>query len=52
MRDHDDRRAIWRNSVAASISDVFKLRGAVEFMPIGTLPNDGKAIEDARDYTS
>lgn len=38
--------------IAASVVDVFKLRGAVEMAPIGSLPNDGKAIEDARDYAA
>ena len=36
--------------VADSIRDVTKLRGEVELCAPGTLPNDGKVIEDARDY--
>ena len=30
--------------------DITKLRGEVELLPLGSLPNDGKVIEDARSY--
>lgn len=33
-----------------AIRDVTKLRGTVELLPVGSLPNDGKVIEDARSY--
>ena len=36
--------------LADSIRDVTKLRGQVEILPRGSLPNDGKVIEDARSY--
>jgi phenylacetate-CoA ligase len=36
--------------IAETIRDVTKLRGAVEFVAPGSLPNDGKVIEDARSY--
>jgi phenylacetate-CoA ligase len=36
--------------VAETIRDVTKLRGEVELCAPGSLPNDGKVIEDARDY--
>ncbi|HEV8689642.1 MAG TPA: AMP-binding protein [Ideonella sp.] len=36
--------------LADSIRDVTKLRGDVQLVPPGTLPNDGKVIEDARSY--
>ena len=36
--------------VGEAIRDVTKLRGYVEFLPPGSLPNDGKVIEDARSY--
>jgi phenylacetate-CoA ligase len=36
--------------VGEAIRDVTKLRGAVELVLPGTLPNDGKVIEDARSY--
>jgi len=37
-------------AIAASIRDITKLRGEVELLAPGTLPNDGKVIEDARKY--
>lgn len=36
--------------IAEAIRDVTKLRASVELVPPGTLPNDGKVIEDARSY--
>ena len=36
--------------VAEAVRDVTKLRAEVEVVPPGTLPNDGKVIEDARSY--
>lgn len=33
-----------------AMREVTKLRGAVELVPVGSLPNDGKVIEDARSY--
>ena len=36
--------------VGEAIRDVTKLRGEVEVVLPGTLPNDGKIIEDARSY--
>ena len=38
-------------SIVASIRDVTKLRGEVELLARGALPNDGKVIEDLRKYT-
>ena len=37
-------------AIVASIRDVTKLRGEVAFMDPGSLPNDGKVIEDLRKY--
>lgn len=37
-------------AVAGTIRDVTKLRGEVEFVAPGSLPNDGKVIDDARKY--
>jgi len=37
-------------AVAHTLRDVTKLRCEVELMPPGSLPNDGKVIEDARTY--
>ncbi|NDP39880.1 MAG: phenylacetate--CoA ligase [Rhodoferax sp.] len=36
--------------IGEAIRDVTKLRGAVEILLPGSLPNDGKVIEDARSY--
>jgi phenylacetate-CoA ligase len=36
--------------LADSIRDVTKLRGDVQLCAVGSLPNDGKVIEDARRY--
>ena len=38
------------DALVASIREVTKLRGAVRFVTPGSLPNDGKVIEDARSY--
>ncbi|EPX77882.1 phenylacetate--CoA ligase family protein [Litoreibacter arenae] len=35
---------------AASVVDVLKLKGTVEVVPVGSLPNDGLVIEDQRSY--
>jgi phenylacetate-CoA ligase len=37
-------------AIVASIRDATKLRGEVELLAPGTLPNDGKVIEDLRKY--
>jgi phenylacetate-CoA ligase len=37
-------------AIADSLREVCKLRGEVEFVDAGTLPNDGKVIEDLRKY--
>jgi phenylacetate-CoA ligase len=36
--------------IAETVRGVTKLRGGVELLPPGSLPNDGKVIEDARRY--
>ena len=40
----------WVQQVAEAIREVTKLRGEVAIVPPGSLPNDGKVIEDARSY--
>ena len=35
---------------AASVAGALKLRGRIEIVPPGSLPNDGKVIEDRRSY--
>jgi phenylacetate-CoA ligase len=39
-----------RDGLAQAVRDVTKLRGDIELVAIGSLPNDGKVIEDARKY--
>ncbi len=38
------------DAVARSVRDITKLRGDVDVVAPGSLPNDGKVIEDARSY--
>lgn len=38
------------DAIAASIRSICKLRGAVEMLAPGSLPNDGKVIDDIRSY--
>ncbi|HEY3047495.1 MAG TPA: AMP-binding protein [Polaromonas sp.] len=40
----------FEQKISEAIRDVTKLRGTVELLPPGSLPNDGKVIEDARSY--
>jgi phenylacetate-CoA ligase len=42
----DDMQA----QIEATMREVTKLRGQVEIVALGSLPNDGKVIEDARSY--
>ncbi len=37
-------------AIVASIRDVTKLRGELKLVAKGSLPNDGKVIDDARSY--
>jgi phenylacetate-CoA ligase len=48
--DHPDTAQSEVEAIIASIRDVTKLRGNVKLQAIGSLPNDGKVIEDARSY--
>jgi phenylacetate-CoA ligase len=38
------------SALAPSVQALLKLRGEVEIVPPGTLPNDGKVIDDQRTY--
>ncbi len=40
-----------RDAVAQTVQTVCKVRGAVELLETGVLPNDGKVISDERDYS-
>jgi phenylacetate-CoA ligase len=37
-------------NIAATVREICNLRGEVAFKPIGSLPNDGKVIDDVRKY--
>ena len=50
VRGRGAARRTWREAIVASIRDVTKLRGEVELVAPGSLPNDGKVIEDLRKY--
>ena len=47
VRERNDSLA---QAIGATLRDVCKLRGEVEFVEPGSLPNDGKVIEDLRKY--
>jgi phenylacetate-coenzyme A ligase PaaK-like adenylate-forming protein len=47
----NERPAGLAEAIVASIRDVTKLRGEVELVAPGTLPNDGKVIDDTRKYS-
>ncbi|USX17509.1 AMP-binding protein [Oxalobacteraceae bacterium OTU3CAMAD1] len=46
-----DPGAVSDAAIVESIRELTKLRGEVRFAPIGSLPGDGKVIDDVRDYT-
>jgi phenylacetate-CoA ligase len=46
----DEAQAIDANTIIATLRDLTKLRSEVQFVASGSLPNDGKMIDDARDY--
>ena len=46
-----ERPAGLSEAIVASIRDVTKLRGDVQLVDPGSLPNDGKVIEDRRKYS-
>jgi phenylacetate-CoA ligase len=45
-----ERPAGLAEAIVATIREVTKLRGEVELVDPGSLPNDGKVIEDLRKY--
>ena len=45
-----NRPAGLAEALVASIREVTKLRGEVELVAPGSLPNDGKVIDDTRKY--
>jgi phenylacetate-coenzyme A ligase PaaK-like adenylate-forming protein len=51
MCEADERPPALVEALVASMRDVTKLRAEVQLVAAGTLPNDGKVIEDKRKYT-
>ena len=60
-RDHDNETMTLRceidgeakgldAAIVESMQAITKMRGNVEFVPPGSLPNDGKVIDDVRKY--
>ena len=45
-----ETRADTPDAYAASVAETLKLRGRIELVPPGSLPNDGMVIEDTRSY--
>lgn len=46
----DEAQTIDPNSIIATLRDLTKLRSDVQFVASGSLPHDGKMIDDLRDY--
>jgi phenylacetate-CoA ligase len=46
----DDRSQALADRLVVTVREITKLRGEVALLAVGTLPNDGKVIEDARKY--
>ena len=38
-------------SLTKTVRELTKLRADIEIVPVGSLPNDGKVIDDIRTYT-
>jgi phenylacetate-CoA ligase len=47
----DDPSSAYAPPIIETIRDLTKLRGEVQFTVRGSLPNDGKVIDDVRDYS-
>jgi len=50
MVESSDSGSDWLTDVAQAVRDITKLRADIVTVPPGSLPNDGKVIEDARSY--
>jgi phenylacetate-CoA ligase len=48
--DVADGTSALQTAISDSIRDITKLRGEVSFVPSGSLPNDGKVIDDVRKF--
>ncbi|MES7349221.1 hypothetical protein U6P82_12280, partial [Cutibacterium acnes] len=50
LAETDQPSPALEQALHATLREVTKLRGTVELVASGSLPNDGKVIEDARTY--
>ena len=39
-----------KQKISDEIKNVINLRGTLEIVPVNSLPNDGKVIDDTRDF--
>jgi phenylacetate-CoA ligase len=49
--EHGSADDALRERVSATLADITRLKGAVQLVPPGSLPNDGKVIADERSYS-
>ncbi|TLP42801.1 phenylacetate--CoA ligase [Cohaesibacter sp. CAU 1516] len=47
-----DKAAVDVTAVSEALRDITKIRGSVELVAVGSLPNDGMVIADKRDYSA
>jgi phenylacetate-CoA ligase len=45
-----DHSETLKSAIEQAVRDITKLRADVSLVAVGSLPNDGKVIEDARSY--
>ena len=48
----DSEERVDASALAETLREVTKIKGQVDLVPTGTLPNDGKVIADERDYSA
>ncbi len=46
-----DQTEAFQKEMGEALKDVTKLKGVVNLVPAGSLPNDGQVIVDERDYS-
>ena len=39
-----------KTKISEEINNIINLRGTIEIVPVNSLPNDGKVIDDTRDF--
>ena len=51
VESHEDNPPL-AVALADALREMTKMKGSVELVPVGSLPNDGKVIDDERDYSA